>query len=260
MKLTVLTENTSCREELAPEHGVSFYMETAHHRVLFDMGQSDLFARHAEILNIPLNGVDIAVLSHGHYDHGGGLSTFLKINGTASVYLSEHAFEAHYRKDGSDIGLDPTLRTHPRLIPVGEYRMLDGELELFSHNLSARPYPTDTAGLCMASMAPEDFRHEQYLLIREGERRILVSGCSHKGLLNLLEWFSPDVLIGGFHLNKMATEGEGAQELERIAARLRRSRTRYYTCHCTGTAQYAFLKERLGEQISYLPCGMTLTV
>lgn len=260
MKLTVLTENTVCREGLVPEHGVSLYIETGRHRILFDMGQSDLLLRHAEILNIPLDGVDIAVLSHGHYDHGGGLSAFLEVNRTAPVYLSEHAFGLHYRRDGSYIGLDPALRTSARLVPVGEYMAPDDGLELFSCNLVPRPYPADTAGLCMADMLPEDFRHEQYLLIREGERRILVSGCSHKGVLNLLEWFSPDVLIGGFHLNKMPTEGEGARELERIAECLQRAGTRYYTCHCTGMAQYDFLKKRLGERISYLSCGMTLTV
>ena len=78
MRLTVLTENTTCNAALAPEHGISFYIETDRHRILFDMGQGDLFAQHAENMNIPLNGVDIAILSHGHYDHGGGLARFLR--------------------------------------------------------------------------------------------------------------------------------------------------------------------------------------
>ena len=47
---------------------------------------------------------------------------------------------------------------------------------------------------------PDDFRHEQYLLVTEGERRILFSGCSHKGVLNLAAWFEPDIMVGGLRI------------------------------------------------------------
>ena len=260
MRLTVLTENTVCREGLIPEHGVSFYIEAAGHRILFDMGQSDLFATHAKALGVPLQAVDVAILSHGHYDHGGGMAHFLQINEHAPIYVSAHAFEPHYRADGTDIGLDRRLLASPRIIPVEDRLEIGDGLELLSCNWLARPYGTDSAGLCMEGMSPEDFRHEQYLLIREGERRILVSGCSHKGIENIVEWFRPDVLVGGFHLNKYATDGEHAAPLEGIAAHLMRTPTHYYTCHCTGVPQYAFLKERMGEQISYLACGATVQI
>ena len=258
MRLTVLTENTVCNEALIPEHGVSFYIETASHRILFDMGQSDLFVSHAAKLGVDLGRVDVAVLSHGHYDHGGGLSAFLRVNQTAPVYLSEHAFAPHYRADGSYIGLDTALAGEPRLRRVGEYLKIDEELELFSCNQRERLFTTDTAGLFMLGMKPEDFRHEQYLLIKEGERRILISGCSHKGICNIIEWFSPDVLVGGLHLNKHATEGEQSAALREIAARLSLAPTTYYTCHCTGLPQYAFLRERMGERMQYLSAGKTV--
>ena len=260
MKLTVLTENTVSDAALTPEHGVSFYIETPCHKILFDMGQSDLFVRHAEKLGIDLSQVDVAVLSHGHYDHGGGLSAFLQINDHAPIYVSEHAFAPHFRGDGTDIGLQPSLMTEPRLRFVGEQLALDGELELFACNRRPRPFGTDTAGLCMAGMRPEDFCHEQYLLIREGGKRVLVSGCSHKGILNIAEWFAPDVLVGGLHLNKQKTEGEGSETLAQIAMQLQRYPTRYYTCHCTGLPQYYYLKERMGEQILYLSAGMSVNI
>ena len=260
MKLTVLTENTVCDTALTPEHGVSFYIETAAHRILFDMGQSALFATHATRMGIDLSAVDVAVLSHGHYDHGGGLAHFLQINKTAPVYLSEHAFEPHYRKDGTDIGLSVALAREPRLVRVGEHLKIDSELELFACNCRERPFGTDTAGLCMAGMEPEDFRHEQYLLIKEQDKRILISGCSHKGILNIVEWFSPDVLIGGLHLNKHATIGAESEALARIAGQLMQKDTVYYTCHCTGIPQYDFLRERMGERIRYLSCGTTVQI
>ena len=95
MKITTLIENTSARG-LPTEHGLSLFVETAEHKFLFDMGQTDLFARNAETLGIALSKVDFAVLSHGHYDHGGGLNTFLALNDHAPVYMSRYAFEPHY--------------------------------------------------------------------------------------------------------------------------------------------------------------------
>ena len=260
IRLTVLTENTVSCDGLTPEHGVSFYIETPHHRILFDMGQSDLFVRHAQQLGVDLAAVDVAVLSHGHYDHGGGLSYFLQQNDRARIFVNAHAFEPHYRADGSDIGLDPRLQTHPRVIPVRDQLELDGELSLCSCNDRPCFHGIDTAGLCMAHMAPEDFRHEQYLQIHDAGRRILVSGCSHKGILNIVEWFTPDVLVGGMHLNKYATTGAESAALAQIARQLAATTTRYYTCHCTGLAQYAFLQTHLGEKISYLAAGATVTV
>ena len=79
MKITALTENTSVNENIGAEHGLSLYIETDGHKILFDMGQTDMFERNAKTLCIDLSEVDIAVLSHGHYDHGGGLARFLEI-------------------------------------------------------------------------------------------------------------------------------------------------------------------------------------
>ena len=109
MKIVTLMENTACREDLCCEHGLSLYMETENRRILFDAGQSAAFADNARKLGVDLETVDFAVLSHGHYDHGGGLGKFLEINRTAPVYVSSHAFEPHYSQNGY-IGLDLSMQ------------------------------------------------------------------------------------------------------------------------------------------------------
>ena len=114
MKIVTLMENTSCREDVCFEHGLSLYIETDTHKILFDAGQSAAFADNAEKLGVDLRKVDFAVLSHGHYDHSGGLGRFLEINGTASVYVSRYAFEPHYSANGY-IGLDPALQRSSRI-------------------------------------------------------------------------------------------------------------------------------------------------
>ncbi|MBR5633360.1 MAG: MBL fold metallo-hydrolase, partial [Clostridia bacterium] len=80
MKIVCLAENTTSRDDVGAEHGLSLYVEAAGKKILFDMGQTDLFMKNAEKLGVDLSKVDVAVLSHGHYDHGGGLSAFLKVN------------------------------------------------------------------------------------------------------------------------------------------------------------------------------------
>ena len=256
MIITSLLENTTSRSGIAAEHGLSLYIETATRRLLFDMGQTDLFARNAEALGMDLTQVDLAVLSHGHYDHGGGLAAFLEINQTAPVYLTEAAFLPHYNGTQKYIGLDTTLQGHPRLRVVSGDLSLGGGLTLLSPNGRERRHALGAFGLTERVgdvFIPDDFRHEQYLLIEEGGKRVLISGCSHAGILDIVEWFSPDVLIGGFHVPKMAL----GEELTALGDALSAHSTDYYTCHCTGTEQYAFLRERM-PRLRYLAGGETV--
>ena len=108
MRFTVLCENTSARPGIVAEHGFSLLIEGDHLKVLFDMGQTNVFAANAAAMNLSLADVNYAILSHGHYDHSGGLRKFLEINKTAPVYVSYHAFEPHYSANGY-IGMDPAL-------------------------------------------------------------------------------------------------------------------------------------------------------
>lgn len=253
MKLITLMENTACREGLVCEHGLSLYMETETRKVLFDAGQSGAFVENAEKLGVDLGSVDMAILSHGHYDHGGGLSRFLEVNENAPVYLSRHAFGIHFNAREAYIGLEPGLQKSSRLIFTDGAESLGGGLTL--HTLDVPP--ADTSGLKVleeGQLRPEDFRHEQYLLIEEKGRRILISGCSHKGILNIMEAFQPDILIGGFHFMKV----EAAEWLKAAAEELLRYPAVYYTGHCTGQRQFAILKEVMGERLHYLAAGSVL--
>lgn len=258
MKITALTENTSHTPSVGCEHGLSLFIETEKHKILFDMGQSDLFAKNAETLGVDLRTVDIAVLSHGHYDHGGGLERFLTINQTASVYLNEHAFEPHYNGTEKYIGLNPALRENNRLVFTGEEFQIDKGLTLFACNGRQRRLDFGTGNLNVLEngrLLPEDFRHEHYLLIEEKGRRVLISGCSHKGILNIMDWFCPDVLVGGFHFMKLPC----AERLRQYAVQLNGYDAEYYTCHCTGTEQYEFMRH-VTKRLHYLSAGQTILI
>lgn len=263
MKITVLMENTTCNPDLATEHGLSLLLETAHSTVLFDTGQSAAFVDNATALGIDLNQVDLAILSHGHYDHGGGLWRFFEVNDHAPVYLNRHGFTPCYHGSQRYIGLDPALEGHPRLKFVEDTLEIDQYLSLSSKNQATKQLPIDSAGLCVQqgeTFLPDQFLHEQYLTIQEGGRTILISGCSHKGILNIMDWYQPDILIGGFHFMNVAIEDGISTQLDYAANVLSGYSTQYYTCHCTGLPQYEYLKTRMGEQLHYLSTGQTLVV
>lgn len=253
MKIVTLMENTSCREDLCFEHGLSLYLETGNHKILFDAGQSGAFADNAEKLGVDLEQVDLAVLSHGHYDHSGGLCKFLEINPQAPVYVSRWAFEPHYETDGRYVGVDLSLQDSSQICYVAEQTALTEGITLYRLEKG----PMDTAGLLVEEAGirkPDDFRHEQYLLVEEGEKKILISGCSHKGILNIVDAFRPDILIGGFHFMKITEE----EKLQQAAWDLLQYDTVYYTGHCTGQKQYDYLKTIMGEKLHYLSAGTVL--
>ena len=262
MNITVLMENTALEEGYLFDHGLSLDIRTEKHHILFDMGPSADFAANAARAGIDLSTVDLAVLSHGHFDHGGGLETFLALNDHAPVYLSRHAFEPHYAEPRRAIGLKPELAADPRMVFVDDRLRIDDELELLTYNDQPRPCAMDTYGLFSeqdGELVPDDFRHEQYLLIREKGRRVLISGCSHKGVLNLMHWCRPDVLIGGFHFMKVEMDGSGLAVLDGAACGLMACPAQYYTCHCTGAPQYAYLQTRMDGRLHYLATGQRLT-
>lgn len=264
MKIKVLVENTAEDPNLHHEHGLSLYLEVAGKIVLFDSGQSATFAQNAETMGVDLRQVEMAVLSHGHFDHGGGLTCFLSANPTAPVYMSRHALEPHFNAEDEAIGLDPAFSHNPRVRFTDGVVRLDERITLYAGADWVYPYPVNPYGQSVERQGvhiPEDYRHEQYLLVEQGGKRVLFSGCCHRGVLNIMHWLKPDVLIGGFHFIKLDPDHPADRALlDRTAEALLNYPTVYYTCHCTGAKPYAYLKERMGNRLHYLSTGQTLTI
>ena len=106
------------------------------------------------------------------------------------------------------------------------------------------------------------FLHEQYLVLEEEEKHVLISGCAHNGILNILDRYreiygtAPDAVISGFHMSRKPHYSQADLELVRqTGEELRRLPVRFYTGHCTGDVPYGILKEVMGEQLSYVHSG-----
>ncbi len=255
MIIKVLTENTTEKENINAEHGLSLYIETEKHKILFDMGQTDLFYENAEKMGVDLKEVDIAFLSHGHYDHSGGLGKFLEINSAAPVYLSRYAFGEYYNGSEKFIGVDKKLKENPRLIFVGDEEKIDSELSLFSLNSEIEKEKTEAFGLNEKTdgiFTADTFRHEHYLVINENGKRVVISGCSHKGVVNIANCLDPDVLVGGFHYSKIEPD---SGNLDKRAGELLKTKAVFYTCHCTGILQYEYMKKIMKDRLHYLSAG-----
>ena len=253
MKIYCLIENTKSSDDFECEHGLSFFIDTGTHKILFDMGASDKYIENAKRLGLDLSQVDFAIISHGHYDHGGGLKAFLEINKTAPIYVSRYSFEPHYNGQGKYIGLDTSLLDNDRLIFLDKAENIDTGITIFNCNGLKAVKEADTFGQYVirdGAQIKEDYIHEQYLLIKENDRSILFSGCSHKGILNIVNWIDADIIVGGFHFSKMELD----DTLRSYASQLGSLNIDFYTCHCTGNKQYEFMK-KFAKNIKYISSG-----
>jgi 7,8-dihydropterin-6-yl-methyl-4-(beta-D-ribofuranosyl)aminobenzene 5'-phosphate synthase len=271
-------ENMSDNEEkLAYEHGFSVFVEVDGRKILFDTGQSGAFVKNAEKLGIALEEVDAVVLSHGHYDHSGGLAAFAAVNPSAPIYMQRSAAGEHCAFDGEDnghryIGIDGNLLRLSQIRLINGDLCIDDEISLFTVKARKFPLPSTNNRILKKNddgYVADDFVHEHSLYIRSGTSSALLSGCAHNGILNIMEefirWFGrenlPDVVISGFHL--MRRDGYGARdtaEQDEIAHRLAGYPCVFHTCHCTGIEPYERMKQIMGDKLRYIRTGETLRI
>lgn len=274
MRLYTLVENTAVSEKFGCEHGLSLYLDTeTEGPLLFDMGQSELFLQNACALGLDIGKVERAFLSHGHYDHGGGLAAFLRENRRAPVYVHPRAFEPHFsrRADGvHEIGLDAALARQEQVVASGPVFEVSPNLLLFADVTGEECRPSGCKNLLEREgerYVPDAFAHEQSLLVYEKGKCVLFTGCAHRGVVNLVQRAAehagrmPDVVVGGMHLySPHSGQSEPDEFIEQIGRRLEATGARYLTGHCTGPYAYAVLKGMLGGQVDALSAGRTFAL
>lgn len=268
IRLIGLTENTTERAELKSKHGLSLYVETEKHKVLFDFGPNDLFLKNAEKLGVDVSAVDTAVISHGHVDHCGGLKYFLENNEKAKIYVRREATDKHFVKVLEIpfyAGIDRKLVQGNRFVFTAERFSPDDEITLFSNVLGRFPLPESDGNLLAeknGKIVSDDFCHEQNLLISSGGKKILICGCAHAGIVNIVREAKsvagayPTAVVGGFHLYEPVKKRyESAGYIDSVADALSETGATFYTCHCTGEKAYERMKNALGERLGYIRTG-----
>lgn len=273
MIIRVLVDNETSRKDLGAEHGLSILLEFDGKKVLFDFGQSRLFLENAKAIGTELSDVDYAVVSHGHYDHGGGLKYFTDLCPETPVYIQKDAFGGHYaRREGGrveNIGLTPV--SEGRIVFTEEEHEIEEGVILFSVPPAPEFEPFGNRVLFQkdesGNYVRDSFMHEQNLLVKTDGVTILVAGCAHRGIVNILEWVKkkyhiiPQFVVGGFHLRHPQDDKKTENlELNRIAMYLADTKARYFTGHCTGLQSYIKLKNILGDRIEYADAGSVMAI
>ena len=275
IKIITLVEDSQADSDLGFEHGISFYIETDNHKVLFDLGQSNLYAKNAEKLGIDIETIDIVIISHGHYDHGGGLNHFLSVNDHAKIYIMKSAFNEFYSmrvvNEYTYVGLSNKL-DQKRFILLDDDFKIDKELTLFNNIKTKDFFPSSNNTLYKKhnnEMIKDDFEHEQNLILNFNEEYFLFAGCAHKGIVNIINQaeeiigdHSIKMVFSGFHLVSRYKEFEESEEnIKKIAYILRNNLIeKYYTGHCTGNRGYKIMKGILNEELILLYPGCSIKI
>lgn len=271
MQIINLVEDTAGDNCCMHEHGLSFYIETPKHKLLIDSGATEMFLHNADVLGVDLTQIDTFILSHGHYDHAGGLLAFAAKNPNAQIYLRASAGEDYYHLTAQSqryIGIDKNIMRLPQVIKVQDDINIDDELFLFS-NINGKRYPSwsnlELKQKIGKSYIQDTFVHEQCLVITQGESRILMSGCAHNGILSIMERYFeifgtyPDMVISGFHMIKKSDyTGEEVDYIRQTAYELLKTKALFYTGHCTGQKAFDIMKEIMGERLQMFHSGSQL--
>lgn len=267
--LTTLVENTTTSKSLIPKHGLCLHIKTKNHNILFDLGPDDTFIRNANKLNISIPDIDIVIISHGHKDHGGGLKAFLECNTKAKIYIHKAAFLPYYTSVFGFmkyyIGLDTSLYNNDRIVLTDDNFIIDGNISLFSSIISKHLLPSLNKTLLRKEnnkYIKDEFDHEQNLILKEDNKDILIAGCAHNGITNIIEkaekiiYKELDVVISGLHLfNPVSKKQADRDYIENLSLNLSLKKATFYTCHCTGLEPFNILHEELGNKVKYLSTG-----
>lgn len=277
-KITALVENISQRQDLEHEHGLSYYVETEHHTYLVDTGGSSKFIKNAETLGIDLMAIDYVIISHNHSDHIGGLKLLLELNPKVKVLIKKAAQSQFYAKVlfkkvyiGEEKGVFEVFKDRIQWIE-SEYDLGDGNF-ILSDLVREEAYVCKDKRLLEKkgkTYVADAFDHELFLVFNLKDGLVLLSSCSHSGIVNLVNTVKkkfPDkeigYIIGGFHMKGLGLKKLNCSKefVAKTADYLNRMCTQtIYTCHCTGLPAYELMKNQLNDKIQYFSTGETLSL
>lgn len=263
MKIVLLVDNISETPDLHAEHGLSIWIETANHRILFDAGQSDILEENADHLGIDLSTADTIILSHGHYDHTGGLARVLEKNRFAEIYCHSGVLTPRFSRQDDGLMKPIGINEHASTALYNAFdriHFLDGPYYLSKHIGITGPIPRgndfeNTGGdfyFDIDARRPDLVQDDLAVWIQEENGLYVICGCSHSGVVNTIRYISSltgskniYTVIGGFHL--LHASGLRMEKTFDFISSINISRI--VPCHCTGVKQVEQLKNRFGSRV-----------
>jgi 7,8-dihydropterin-6-yl-methyl-4-(beta-D-ribofuranosyl)aminobenzene 5'-phosphate synthase len=270
--ITILVDSKA-DEGLMTEHGLALWIETKNSRVLFDTGQGKALPHNAGMLGIDLQKADALVLSHGHYDHSGGVPYVVARKPDIQIYGHPAAVVPRYSIRSADqvraihmpqdtkIALDQLSSV--QLHWISQPMLLAPDIGI-TGPIPRRNDFEDTGGpffLDADGQRPDPIDDDQALWIKTPRGLVIVVGCSHAGLVNTLYYIreitgesSVAAIIGGFHLQNASEE-----RLKETTAALHDLEL-VVPCHCTGETALSSLCASLGNRVKRGHAGLSVKI
>jgi 7,8-dihydropterin-6-yl-methyl-4-(beta-D-ribofuranosyl)aminobenzene 5'-phosphate synthase len=272
-RITTLSENTAGMDGFWGEWGLSVLVESDEATVLFDTGQSTSTVHNARLLGVDLSQVDKIVLSHGHFDHTGGLKDVLSEMGKEveviahpdiwqAKYAVSESGEARYigipfsRQELESLGARFKLTPDP--VAISPSIVTSGEVPMVTDYEEIEPFLVVKEN---GEFKPDIFRDDQALIIKSQAGLVVVLGCAHRGIINTLYHAQKvsgvkkiDTVLGGCHLMN-----SGPERIWRTIADLKELGVgRLGVCHCTGMAASVIMAQEFGERFLFNNAGTVL--
>lgn len=273
MNIITLLENETCDTSLKCAHGLSLYIEKDQKKILFDLGPNKEYIHNAKKLGIDLTEVDYVIISHGHNDHGEGIKTFLRLNKKAIVYIAKSAFEEYFKIEKRSykfIGIQKPF-SKKRIVFIDEDTILEPGIKVYKDVKPVEQIIKDNTLVKKTksgAMVEDTFDHELYLVLNNGEDKVLISGCSHKGIEHIIDSIQNKEIkpityvIGGFHFSHYDSANlREVMYIQKFSERIILRKTmRLFTGHCTGEEAYIDLKQHLKDKIQRIKTGTKIKI
>ncbi len=223
------------------EHGLSLVVEYGGRRILLDTGQSSVFARNSRRMGVDLGSVSMVAISHGHYDHTGGLPHLLRAHASGKQLVAHpDAFETKVTKDGREVGCPVSLKEVEQgfqvLLLEKTHKIARNAYFLTGLERKHEDPGTVVFHISKGRREPDPVLDDSSLVLKTERGLFIVCGCAHSGLLNIVneavDLLGDEIygLAGGFHLLHASGKRIGS-----LIARLKELKVeKVYPCHCTG--------------------------
>lgn len=276
IRLTILCENSVARPfGLLGEHGFACYLETPQGNYLFDTGQGQTLMPNARYLKKDLAAIKALLISHGHYDHTGGLPQLLEVSGCLDIYAHPDIFvnrywniegQTHYlgipyRREYLEC-LGANFELHRELVEIGPGVFLTGEIPRCSafEKGDIQQWAVSETG---EIQKPDPLHDDLSMVVVSSKGLIVVLGCAHAGLVNIIEYVTQQfpekniyAVVGGTHLG--FADNDQFEETLRVLDQYQIEKVG--VSHCTGLPKAALLAGQLGERFFFGNVGTVLEV